>query len=75
MEARRSFASIAFLFAVAAHAQPAARPIFDPFEVATIKPGFAIDEPLASLGTALKLPPWEEHRRTLIESHLPPVEY
>jgi glyoxalase family protein len=45
------------------------------FEIATLPPGFAIDEPLESLGTALKLPPWEEHRRALIESHLPPVEY
>ena len=44
------------------------------FEIATLPPGFAIDEPLATLGTALKLPPWEEHRRALIESHLPPVE-
>ncbi|MDH5234902.1 MAG: ring-cleaving dioxygenase [Gemmatimonadota bacterium] len=45
------------------------------FEIATLPPGFAIDEPLERLGTALKLPPWEEHRRALIESHLPPVEY
>lgn len=44
------------------------------FEIATLPPGFTVDEPLSSLGAALKLPPWEEHRRALIESHLPPVE-
>ena len=45
------------------------------FEIATLPPGFAIDEPLERLGTALKLPPWEEPRRALIESHLPTVRY
>ena len=34
------------------------------FEVATMGPGFAVDEALAQLGRELKLPPWEEpHRR------------
>lgn len=45
------------------------------FEIATLPPGFAIDEPLAQLGQALKLPPWEEPRRAMIESLLPPVTY
>lgn len=43
------------------------------FEVATDVPGFATDEPLAELGTALKLPPWLEVRRPEIEATLPPV--
>ncbi|MFN8474775.1 MAG: VOC family protein [Anaerolineae bacterium] len=35
-------------------------------ELATAGPGFAVDEPVASLGTSLKLPPWlEPHRRDL----------
>ena len=45
------------------------------YEIATLPPGFAIDEPLAELGRALKLPPWEEQRRSLIEQLLPPVTY
>ncbi len=43
------------------------------FEVATAKPGFALDEALAALGTALKLPPWEEASRREIEAGLDPV--
>lgn len=43
------------------------------FEVATIPPGFAIDEPPNLLGTYLKLPSWLESNRKLIESYLPPV--
>jgi glyoxalase family protein len=42
-------------------------------EVATISPGFAVDEPLASLGQDLKLPPWEEPNRSVIEAGLPAV--
>ena len=42
-------------------------------EVATIEPGFTVDEPLAELGRALKLPPWEEPNRPAIEQRLPPV--
>jgi glyoxalase family protein len=45
------------------------------FEVATIAPGFAVDEPPAELGRALKLPPWEEPHRASIEKRLPPVRY
>lgn len=44
------------------------------FEVATMHPGFAVDEPEASLGTALKLPPWEEPYRADIEQHLPAID-
>jgi glyoxalase family protein len=43
------------------------------FEVATINPGFALDEDLASLGQGLKLPPWEEQNRADIEQHLPAI--
>ena len=45
------------------------------FEVATLAPGFAIDEAAASLGRDLKLPPWEESRRAEIERGLPSVRY
>jgi glyoxalase family protein len=40
------------------------------FEVATVTPGFLFDEDVASLGTALKLPPWEEAHRGSIERQL-----
>jgi glyoxalase family protein len=43
------------------------------FEIATAKPGFAIDEDLDALGTALKLPPWEEPARAQIEAGLDEV--
>ena len=43
------------------------------FEVATVGPGFLIDEPLPDLGNGLKLPPWEEPFREEIESGLAPV--
>jgi len=45
------------------------------FEIATMAPGFAIDEALPDLGRALKLPPWEEPFRADIESALVPVTY
>jgi glyoxalase family protein len=41
------------------------------FELATVQPGFTVDEPLAALGTALKLPAWEEPNRQRIEAALP----
>ncbi len=41
------------------------------FEVATNPPGFSVDEPVASLGTALKLPDWYEPHRERLESALP----
>jgi glyoxalase family protein len=43
------------------------------FEIATDAPGFAVDEPVESLGTALKLPPWLEPSREQIEEVLPPI--
>jgi len=43
------------------------------FEVATIPPGFLVDEPLESLGTGLKLPSWEEPSRGEIERGLPRI--
>jgi len=42
-------------------------------EIATDGPGFAVDEPVASLGQALKLPPFLESRRREIEDALPAV--
>ncbi|MCK8491987.1 ring-cleaving dioxygenase [Spirosoma sp. RP8] len=43
------------------------------FEVATNPPGFAVDEPVAELGTALKLPPQYEARRAALEAELPTI--
>ena len=43
------------------------------FEVATLPPGFTIDEPLEHLGESLKLPPWEEKNRRVIEKTLPSI--
>jgi glyoxalase family protein len=43
------------------------------FELATDGPGFATDEPLASLGEKLALPPFLEPRRREIEANLKPV--
>jgi glyoxalase family protein len=43
------------------------------FEVATMGPGFATDEPVAQLGRSLKLPPWEEPYRMSIEAGLPAI--
>jgi glyoxalase family protein len=45
------------------------------FEVATMKPGFTVDEPAGTLGRALKLPPWEEQHRASIEANLAAVTY
>ena len=44
------------------------------FEIATDTPGFAVDEPAESLGTALKLPKQFEHARREIEAALPPLQ-
>jgi glyoxalase family protein len=43
------------------------------FEIATVPPGFTIDEPLEHLGESLKLPPWEEQNRKILEAELTPV--
>ena len=45
------------------------------FEVATIEPGFLVDEDLRNLGRDLKLPPWEEPHRQEIENRLPQIVY
>ncbi len=41
------------------------------FEIATDDPGFAVDEPVETLGQALKLPEWLEKHRSRIEAALP----
>ena len=43
------------------------------FELATDGPGFTIDERVEELGMSLKLPPWYEEGRRLIEARLPLV--
>ncbi len=43
------------------------------FEIATDPPGFTADETPEELGTHLKLPPWLEPQRALLEQQLPPV--
>ncbi len=43
------------------------------YELATIPPGFAIDEPVEHLGESLKLPPQYEPLRAEIEAVLPPI--
>jgi glyoxalase family protein len=40
------------------------------FEIATLGPGFTVDEPLSDLGTRLSLPPWLEPVRDNLESRL-----
>ena len=44
------------------------------FELATDTPGFATDEPVESLGEALRLPGWLEPQRARIEGRLAPIE-
>lgn len=43
-------------------------------EIATDDPGFAVDEPVQSLGRDLKLPPFLEPHRREIEAALPPID-
>jgi glyoxalase family protein len=43
------------------------------FEIATLGPGFTVDEPLERLGEKLSLPPDYEHLRAEVEPKLPPV--
>ncbi|WP_324754184.1 ring-cleaving dioxygenase [Roseovarius sp. Pro17] len=43
------------------------------FEIATDPPGFAIDEPMETLGQELKLPAQHERMRDQIERVLPPI--
>ena len=44
------------------------------FEIATDGPGFAVDEPMDTLGERLALPPFLEGRRAEIEAGLKPLE-
>ena len=43
------------------------------FEIATLGPGFTVDEPLEALGEKLSLPPDYEHLRDRVEPNLRPV--
>ena len=43
------------------------------FEIATLGPGFTVDEPLESLGEKLSLPPDFEHLREQVEPNLKPI--
>jgi glyoxalase family protein len=43
------------------------------FEIATLGPGFDVDEPKESLGEALSLPPSYEHLREELEKRLTPL--
>jgi len=45
------------------------------YEIATMKPGFTVDEDRSTLGRDLKLPPWEEPHRASIERGLAEVTY
>lgn len=44
------------------------------FEIATLGPGFTVDEPVEHLGEKLSLPPDFEHLRDEVEPNLRPVE-
>jgi glyoxalase family protein len=44
------------------------------FELATDAPGFAIDEPIESLGESLQIPAWLEPQRRMLEQRLTPLE-
>jgi glyoxalase family protein len=44
------------------------------FEIATDGPGFTRDESVSELGTELKLPPWLENDRAMLEDRLPEIE-
>ena len=43
------------------------------FEIATDGPGFAVDEPMETMGEGLSLPPFLEHKRSQIEARLKPL--
>jgi glyoxalase family protein len=43
------------------------------YEIATDTPGFDVDEPLLELGRSLKLPPWLEPNREMIEARVAPL--
>ncbi|MCC6802046.1 MAG: VOC family protein [Anaerolineae bacterium] len=43
-------------------------------ELATVGPGFPVDEDITELGTHLMLPPWLEQHRSVIEGALTPLQ-
>jgi glyoxalase family protein len=43
------------------------------FELATLSPGFTVDEPAEHLGESLTLPPQHEHLRSRLEQRLTPI--
>jgi glyoxalase family protein len=43
-------------------------------ELATLGPGFLVDEPVETLGTRLMLPPWLERSRSAIAGALTPLK-
>jgi glyoxalase family protein len=43
------------------------------FEIATLGPGFAVDEPVEHLGERIALPPNYEHLRERLEGVLTPL--
>jgi glyoxalase family protein len=43
-------------------------------EIATLGPGFMMDEPIAELGNTLKLPPWLEQHRENLARGLRPID-
>jgi glyoxalase family protein len=43
------------------------------FEIATDPPEFTLDETAEELGTKLRLPPWLEPQRAVLEAALPPL--
>lgn len=45
------------------------------FEIATMEPGFTVDQTQNELGTELVLPEWLQNEREEIESHLPSFEH
>jgi glyoxalase family protein len=45
------------------------------FEIATVPPGFTLDETVEGLGRELKLPPWEEPNRAAIAQGLPRIRH
>jgi len=44
------------------------------FEIATIPPGFTVDEEPSHLSETLKLPSWQEQNRKIIETELPMIQ-
>jgi glyoxalase family protein len=44
------------------------------FEIATLGPGFTVDEPVDRLGEALQLPEWQEDLRPRLEKTLRPID-